>query len=285
MKKTLCFAAISAGAMLAGTGAASAQEAPQPADQAPPHGHTVLAGESLSTISQAELGTPDRWVEIFELNRETLAGPDEIVAGQVLDVPSPPVAVPAVPPVAPAPEAPPAPAEPPLRPHTVTPGESLSAISQAELGTSDRWVEIFFVNRDMLASPDVIEVGRILNVPLAPVVVPAELLASLAPAPAPASALSRQSSTTSGEGAPTPARSSGGGSGGNLAAIRACESGGNYGAVSPSGQYRGAYQFDVPTWQSVGGSGDPAAASPDEQDARAGQLMSQRGSNPWPVCG
>ncbi len=75
------------------------------------------------------------------------------------------------------------------------------------------------------------------------------------------------------------------GAGGKLGAIRACESGGNYGAVSANGRYRGAYQFDRQTWQSVGGSGDPAAASPAEQDARATQLMSQRGSNPWPNCG
>jgi hypothetical protein len=39
-----------------------------------------------------------------------------------------------------------------------------------------------------------------------------------------------------------------------LTAIKACESGGNYGAVNPNGHY-GAYQFDKDTWQSVGGSG------------------------------
>ena len=70
-----------------------------------------------------------------------------------------------------------------------------------------------------------------------------------------------------------------------LAAIRACESGGDYGAVSSSGTYRGAYQFDDATWQSVGGSGDPAAASPAEQDMRAQMLYEQSGSSPWPVCG
>ncbi len=77
-------------------------------------------------------------------------------------------------------------------------------------------------------------------------------------------------------------RSSGGGD--LLSRIRACESGGNYGAVSGSGKYRGAYQFDYRTWASVGGSGDPAAASAAEQDARAAALMAQRGGNPWPVC-
>ena len=69
------------------------------------------------------------------------------------------------------------------------------------------------------------------------------------------------------------------------AALRQCESSGNYQAVSPSGLYRGAYQFDLSTWASVGGSGDPALASPAEQDHRAQVLWSQRGPSPWPVCG
>lgn len=73
--------------------------------------------------------------------------------------------------------------------------------------------------------------------------------------------------------------------GGTLAGIRSCESGGNYRAVSPGGTYRGAYQFDYRTWASVGGSGDPAAASPAEQDRRAAMLYAQRGAQPWPVCG
>jgi hypothetical protein len=70
-----------------------------------------------------------------------------------------------------------------------------------------------------------------------------------------------------------------------LAHIRQCESGGNYQAVSPGGTYRGAYQFDRQTWQSVGGTGDPATAPPEEQDARAQRLYDQRGNTPWPNCG
>lgn len=73
--------------------------------------------------------------------------------------------------------------------------------------------------------------------------------------------------------------------GGTLSAIAACESGGNPGAVDASGTYRGKYQFDYGTWSSVGGSGDPAAASEAEQDRRAALLYAQRGSAPWPVCG
>ena len=70
-----------------------------------------------------------------------------------------------------------------------------------------------------------------------------------------------------------------------LDAIAACESGGDPTAVSSDGSYRGKYQFDYGTWESVGGSGDPAAASESEQDYRAALLYSQSGPSPWPVCG
>jgi soluble lytic murein transglycosylase-like protein len=70
-----------------------------------------------------------------------------------------------------------------------------------------------------------------------------------------------------------------------LDAIGACESGGDPKAVSSDGTYRGKYQFDYGTWESVGGSGDPAAASEAEQDYRAALLYSRSGSTPWPVCG
>ncbi|MSY22854.1 MAG: hypothetical protein F2668_07740, partial [Actinobacteria bacterium] len=35
----------------------------------------------------------------------------------------------------------------------------------------------------------------------------------------------------------------------------------------------------------MGGSGDPAAASPSEQDYRALLLLRLRGTRPWPICG
>ena len=70
-----------------------------------------------------------------------------------------------------------------------------------------------------------------------------------------------------------------------LDSIASCESGGDPTAVDPSGTYRGKYQFDLQTWASVGGSGDPAAAPEAEQDYRAALLMSRSGSSPWPVCG
>lgn len=70
-----------------------------------------------------------------------------------------------------------------------------------------------------------------------------------------------------------------------MEAIAACESGGDPTAVSSSGTYRGKYQFDYGTWASVGGSGDPAAASEAEQDMRAQMLYDRSGAAPWPICG
>ena len=91
-------------------------------------------------------------------------------------------------------------------------------------------------------------------------------------------------SSGGGGSAPT-GGSSGGGASAGLESVAACESGGDPTAVSPGGQYRGKYQFDRQTWQSVGGAGDPAAAPEAEQDRRAAQLQAQQGSSPWPACG
>lgn len=70
-----------------------------------------------------------------------------------------------------------------------------------------------------------------------------------------------------------------------LESIASCESGGDPRVVSSDGSYRGKYQFDEGTWESVGGHGDPAAAPEIEQDYRAALLYTRSGSSPWPVCG
>ncbi|MEO0493407.1 MAG: transglycosylase family protein [Actinomycetota bacterium] len=89
--------------------------------------------------------------------------------------------------------------------------------------------------------------------------------------------------------APAP---SGGPTAQQWAALRNCESGGRYDAVSPSGRYRGAYQFSRSTWDWVAGFAnpalvgvDPAAASVVDQDAQAQALYDRNGAGPWPHCG
>jgi hypothetical protein len=81
--------------------------------------------------------------------------------------------------------------------------------------------------------------------------------------------------------------------GGDFACFQQCtleiESHGNYGAVSPGGTYRGAWQFDRSTWDSnAAASGrpdlvgvDPATAAPGDQDAIAHDLYQRRGNQPW----
>lgn len=70
-----------------------------------------------------------------------------------------------------------------------------------------------------------------------------------------------------------------------LEQIARCESHGDPRAVSAGGTYRGKYQFSFSTWASVGGDGDPAAASETEQDRRAAILYRSGGPGHWPVCG
>ncbi|MBV8980433.1 MAG: transglycosylase family protein [Acidimicrobiia bacterium] len=79
---------------------------------------------------------------------------------------------------------------------------------------------------------------------------------------------------------PRPAAAAAVATGDVWARLRACESPTNGGT-----RYRGYYQFSQSSWQSVGGSGDPAAAPLEEQTARA-QMLAAR-SDPyhqWPVC-
>ncbi|ROR72260.1 resuscitation-promoting factor [Bogoriella caseilytica] len=101
------------------------------------------------------------------------------------------------------------------------------------------------------------------------------------PAPAPAPAPQPASSPSSGS-------SSGGDSGGSAPAgvwaqLAQCESGGNPSTNTGNGYY-GMYQFALPTWQSVGGTGLPSEASAAEQTQRAQILQQRAGWGQWPAC-
>ncbi|MEP7020021.1 MAG: peptidoglycan-binding protein [Pseudonocardiales bacterium] len=66
--------------------------------------------------------------------------------------------------------------------------------------------------------------------------------------------------------------------------LRMCESSNNY-SINTGNEHYGAYQFDLSTWRSVGGTGYPDVASAREQDARALILYRQRGWQPWQCAG
>jgi peptidoglycan hydrolase-like protein with peptidoglycan-binding domain len=69
-----------------------------------------------------------------------------------------------------------------------------------------------------------------------------------------------------------------------LKRIAQCESSGNPRAISADGRYRGKFQFDMATWRSLGGRGDPAKAPESTQDRLALKLYRQRGTAPWANC-
>jgi hypothetical protein len=84
-------------------------------------------------------------------------------------------------------------------------------------------------------------------------------------------------------GGETATDSAGQGGDPGLAAIRQCESSNNYATDTGNGFY-GAYQFTQESWELVGGTGNPAHASPAEQDRRAARLMELQGPSAWPNC-
>ena len=60
-----------------------------PAAAAPAAGktYTVKAGDTLSAIAKAHLGSAGAYMKIFELNKDQLSDPDKIKPGQVLRLP------------------------------------------------------------------------------------------------------------------------------------------------------------------------------------------------------
>jgi LysM repeat protein len=157
--------------------------------------------------------------------------------------------------------------------YTVKPGDTLSEIAQAN---GADWRQLAKINN--LNDPDLILIGQTLT------------LDGVQKATAPRKVTpkkkvvtkktERKSRTSRSEDRPSTSVS--------MSAawkkVAQCESGGNPRAVNPAGYY-GLFQFDLQTWRSVGGSGNPAKASAAEQLMRAKKLYAQRGAQPWPVCG
>lgn len=94
-----------------------------------------------------------------------------------------------------------------------------------------------------------------------------------APAPSPSSSSSSSSSSASQGSAPA----------GVWSQLAQCESGGNPSTNTGNGYY-GLYQFSLPTWQAMGGTGLPSDASAAEQTQRAQALQAQSGWGQWPGC-
>jgi LysM repeat protein len=51
--------------------------------------------------------------------------------------------------------------------HKIVDGDTLTALAERYLGSSQRWAELFEHNRGVIKSPDLLPIGRILQIPAA----------------------------------------------------------------------------------------------------------------------
>ena len=69
----------------------------------------------------------------------------------------------------------------------------------------------------------------------------------------------------------------------DLRSLAECESGSDWSDDTGNGFY-GGLQFTLESWQAVGGTGNPAQASEDEQIMRGDLLEKRQGWVAWPAC-
>lgn len=159
--------------------------------------------------------------------------------------------------------------------YTVKPGDTLSEIAQAN---GADWHKVAELNH--LQNPNLILVGQTLQLDGAD----KSGVVKIAAAPQTAHKAAQESRVSRSETSRATLTSVNVSMSSSWRAVANCESSGNPRAVNPS-NHQGLFQFDLPTWHSVGGSGQPINASPAEQYKRAQMLYAQRGSSPWPDCG
>jgi len=159
--------------------------------------------------------------------------------------------------------------------YTVKPGDTLSEIAQAN---GADWHELARINN--LNNPDLILIGQTLTLDgVKKATAPRKVTTKKAETKK-VRKTERKARTSRSEDRPSTSASLSGA----WKKVAQCESSGNPRAVNPAGYY-GLFQFDLQTWRSVGGSGNPAKASAGEQLMRAKKLYAERGAQPWPVCG
>ncbi|HEY9722855.1 MAG TPA: LysM peptidoglycan-binding domain-containing protein [Oscillatoriaceae cyanobacterium] len=136
---------------LPGTVIAAAPEAPVAAPVQAPVEHTyqVQPGDTLWSIAETHLGNPERWHDLYALNRDRVPTPHALPVGVTLRLP--------------------APGAPQRRTftHVVRAGESLSLLARRYLGSENRWPEIYALNSHKIPNPHWIRPGQLLAIPRA----------------------------------------------------------------------------------------------------------------------
>ena len=135
-------------------------------DQQPAQAYVVQPGDTLWALAATHLGSPYRWTELFNLNRDraepggAFVDPNLVYAGWTLKLP----------PAGPAASQTKAVGSGPV--YVVQPGDTLWALAATHLGSPYRWTELFALNRGRaepggrLTDPNVIYAGWTLKFPL-----------------------------------------------------------------------------------------------------------------------
>ena len=175
-----------------------------------------------------------------------------------------------------------APATPPPVTTTVQPGDYLEQIANDHNTT---YLRLYYANTEV-QNPDLIYPGETVRIPAET----EELAARELPTTAPVAVQNEVSANPSAGTAPvvrstyTPAAANyAAGDGGVWDRIAACESGGNW-AINTGNGFYGGLQFTLGSWAAVGGSGNPANASREEQISRGQMLQARQGWGAWPAC-
>lgn len=123
--------------------------------------YTVQKGDSLSDIAKEFLGDRNKYMDIFEANKKSLRNPNDLRVGMTLKIPSnnsniinKPTTEPKLP------------DNQKYQEITVKKGQSLSALALNYLKNSDKYMDIFYANRDVLSSPDAVKPGMKLKIPV-----------------------------------------------------------------------------------------------------------------------
>jgi LysM repeat protein len=181
---------------------------------------------------------------------------------------------------------------------TVRAGDTLSSISQHAYGSAADWPALWWINRQRVPNPSMIQVGQRLRLSDAPPVTSSLTRAALAAIPAPppvaaapvaaapvAASSSQPASTAEATSpAPAPAQSSGtysAASGSFQSCVIRAESGGNASAANASSGAGGLYGFLPSTWQALGFSGLPQNAPVSVQNAAFAKQYAQSGASAW----
>jgi nucleoid-associated protein YgaU len=153
----------------------------------PQQTHKIVDGDTLPGLSQQFLGRPDRYMEIFDYNRDVLRSPDVLPIGAELRIPSrlslPSTASANPPSIASSPASAPAAKAAPLVPlvtpsaqpassqssnaHTykVQPGDNLIDIARKVYGDGRRNEDLYEANRRIMRNPGDLKPGMVLTVP------------------------------------------------------------------------------------------------------------------------